>query len=116
MKIILLVFILYIMFILMARHVNYLMIKKNIGPRRYVGTWFIPIVNIFFILIETAELMYKWNGKGLPTKLSITIDKFSGKHWEYENTLDPNIEQILNNIDVKDIEKFLRKKKLKGLK
>lgn len=109
---ILIIIAVYILTIFIARWLNYLLIKRDEMNKPIVLAWIIPIMNIVFIIVSIGELIVHWYEHSSKSRLSRW---FLGEKWRADY-INPDDEQKLNNIDIKTIEQYLRKKKLKKLK
>jgi hypothetical protein len=99
--------IVYIILVLLARYINYKLIKIGEENESYANVWFIPFLNFLFVTVMGGRLIYYYYERS-NNKL---IKKFFLKNLE---EIDYN-ERILSNMDIKIIEKHLRKRKLKKL-
>jgi hypothetical protein len=111
MKIIIFVIIVHIVFIFITRWLNHLTVKYN-NDDRLVIMWFIPLMNIVASVAMLVTLIGHWYKHGNKSRLTRW---FLGENWK-PYVIDPNDEAKLNNMDIRTIEQYLRKKKLKNLK
>lgn len=103
--------VIYFLFILITRRLNYLTVKY-LKDDKIVIAWFIPAMNIIaslMMLIMLIGYWYKSSNKSRLTKW------FFGENWT-PTIINPDDEAKLDRINVKVIEQYLRKKKLKKLK
>lgn len=101
---IIIIIIVYIILVLLARYINYKLIKIGEENESYANVWFIPFLNFLFVFVMGGRLIYYYYEHS-NNKL---IRKFFLKNLE---KIDYN-ERILSNMDIKIIEKHLRKRKL----
>jgi hypothetical protein len=101
----------YILSIFITRWFNYLTVKYN-NDDKIIGMWFIPVMNIVTCMIMSFILIQYWYKHSSKNRF---LKSFFGENWK-PHVIDPDDERKLENIDVRTIEQYLRKKKLKKLK